>query len=304
MNKQQQLEIAQKLREAVVGSGSALRPSSLPSVQRQEIIIPSSVGGTRVLVYKPDNALFALLPVYVNMHGGGFIFGNAEMDDVWCRVMADRAGCAVVNVDYSLAPEHKFPTAVHECYEVVKWIHEHPEQFSINPEKIAVGGHSAGGNLAAALCLLNRQLGNELSIVYQIIDYAPLDLDTDPSLKPKFEEAIPAEIARKFNSLYLETMEDARNPLASPIFAESLHGLPEALVITAERDSLAPEGDQYAERLKQAGVKVLYKQYKGAAHGFTHFGDLVVAEDAWHLMSDKLREAFATQQHSTAQEFQ
>lgn len=176
MNKQQQLEIAQKLREAVVGSGSALRPSSLPSVQRQEIIIPSSVGGTRVLVYKPDNALSALLPVYVNMHGGGFIFGNAEMDDVWCRVMADRAGCAVINVDYSLAPEHKFPTAVHECYEVVKWIHEHPEQFSINPEKIAVGGHSAGGNLAAALCLLNRQLGNELSIVYQIIDYAPLDL--------------------------------------------------------------------------------------------------------------------------------
>ncbi|WP_028401223.1 alpha/beta hydrolase [Ectobacillus panaciterrae] len=293
MDKQQQLEIAQKLRMNVVGTGSALKPSSLPSVQREERIIPSSFGGTRVLVYKPDNALSAPLPVYVNMHGGGFIFGNADMDDVWCKVIADRASCAVVNVDYRLAPEHKFPIAVHECYEVVKWLHDHPEQFSINPEKIAVGGHSAGGNLAAAVCLLNRQRDNELPIVYQIIDYAPLDLDTDPALKPTFEEAIPVEFARTFNSLYLEAMEDARNPLASPIFAESLHGLPEALVITAERDSLAAEGEKYAERLKQAGLRVMYKQYKGVAHGFTHYGDLVIAEEAWHLMSDKLREAFA-----------
>jgi acetyl esterase len=294
MDKEQQLEIAQKLRERVVGTGSVLRPSSQPSVQKEERIIPSSSGGTRVLVYKPDNALTAPLPVYVNMHGGGFIFGNAEMDDAWCGVIADRAGCVVVNVDYKLAPEHKFPIPVHECYEVVKWVHEHSEQLSINPEKIAVGGHSAGGNLAAAVCLLNQQRGNELPIVYQIIDYAPLDLDTDPALKPKFEEAIPAEFARMFNSLYLETLEDARNPLASPIFAESLHGLPEAFVITAERDSLAAEGEKYAERLKQAAVKVTYKQYKGVPHGFTHFGDLSVAQEAWHLMSDKLKEAFTT----------
>ena len=126
------------------------------------------------------------------MHGGGFIFGIAEMDDSWCRVIADRAGCAVVNVDYSLAPEHKFPSAVHQCYEVVKWLHEHPEQFSINPEKIAVGGHSAGGNLAAAVCLLNQQRRNQLPIVYQIIDYAPLDLHTDPSSKTEFRGSYSA----------------------------------------------------------------------------------------------------------------
>lgn len=176
---------------------------------------------------------------------------------------------------------------------VINSLYQHPEQLSINPEKIAVGGHSAGGNLAAAVCLLNRQRGDELPIVFQIIDYAPLDLDTDPALKPTIEEAIPAEMSRKFNYLFLGTTEEAGNPLASPIFAESLHGLPEALVITAERDSLAAEGENYAERLKQAGVKVLYKQYKGVPHGFTHFGDLAVAEEAWHLMSDKLREAFS-----------
>ncbi|XEC94002.1 alpha/beta hydrolase [Paenibacillus tarimensis] len=288
-------KIARNMRERIDGiSSNALEPSSLPSVQKEERILPTSFGGTRVLIYKPDNAQTAPLPVYINMHGGGFVMGKAEMDDVWCRVIADRAGCVVVNVDYRLAPQHKFPIAVHECYEVVKWVHEHPEQVSINPGKIAIGGHSAGGNLAAAVCLLNLQRGNELPIVYQIIDYAPLDLDTDPALKPSFKEAIPVKMARQFNALYLRQKEDARNPLASPVFAESLQGLPEALVITAELDSLAAEGGEYAEKLKQAGVKVTYRQYKGAAHGFTHFGDPAVAEDAWYLMSDRLREAFAT----------
>ncbi|SFE23473.1 acetyl esterase [Paenibacillus algorifonticola] len=296
MDRKQQLEMAQKLRENVVGTGSALQPSSSFPIQRQEVIVPTTAGDTRVLIYTPESILYGPLPVYINMHGGGFIFGKAEMDDPWCRLIAHRAGCIVVNIDYSLAPEHKFPTAVHECYDVVKWVHEHPEQFSINSAIIAIGGHSAGGNLAAAVCLLNQQRGSELPIVFQIIDYAPLDLVTDPALKPSFEEAIPAEIAKKFNSMYLESSEDARSPLASPIFADSLHALPETLVITAEKDSLAAEGREYAEKLKQNGVKVLHKQYEGATHGFTHYGDLAVAEEVWHLMSDKLREAFSNAQ--------
>ncbi|MED4161802.1 alpha/beta hydrolase [Halalkalibacterium halodurans] len=272
---------------------NALEPSTIPFVQREEKILPTSYGGTRVLIYRPDKTLNSSIPVYVNMHGGGFVMGNAEMDDVWCRVIADRANCVVVNIDYRLAPQHKFPTAVYECYEVVKWLVDHPEQFSITPQKVAIGGHSAGGNLATAVCLLNLERGNELPIIYQIIDYAPLDLHTDPALKPSFKEAIPVKMARLFNASYVETEEDARNPLASPLFAESLQGLPDALVITAERDSLAAEGEQYAERLKQAGVKVTYKDYKGMPHGFTHAGDLAVAEHAWHLMCDKLKEAFS-----------
>jgi len=243
-------------------------------------------------VHIPDREVAHPLPVFVNFHGGGFVMGDPKMDDPWCSVIADRAECIVINVDYVLAPEHKFPAPVYQSYEVVKWISEHAEELHIDAKRIAVGGHSAGGNLAAAICLLNKERGDELNIVYQVLDYAPLDLATDPEQKPQFPEAIPNDISRIFNACYLENPEDARNPLASPVFAPSLTGLPSALVITAERDSLAAETVGYAKQLEEAGVQVTAKQYAGAAHGFTHNGELAVAEDAWHLMSDKLKEAF------------
>lgn len=296
MDTQLQIKIANNIRNNTktdVG-GSALSPRYQPQVKREERAIPTSFGETRVLIYRPKNNESATLPVFVNLHGGGFILGKPEMDDSWCGLITERADCVVVSIDYRLAPENKFPIALNECYEIVEWIHKHPEELSINPLKIAVGGHSAGGNLAASICLLNKQRGNKLPIIYQIIDYAPLDLDTDPALKPHFKEALPINLARTFNALYFENKEHARNPLASPLFAESLDNLPEALIITAELDSLAAEAESYAEKLKQAGVKVTYKQYKGVPHGFTHNGDLIIAEDAWYLMSDKLRGVFSS----------
>lgn len=215
------------------------------------------------------------------------------MDNHWCPVIADRAQCIVVNVEYQLAPEHPFPAALHECYDVLKWLYEHPDELQIDPKAIAIGGHSAGGNLATAACLLNIQKGNKLPIVYQVLDYPPLDLATDPAQKPAFEEAIPVEMARLFNAFYLQG-QDPHNPLVSPIFADrsSLAQMPPALVITAERDSLAQEAEQYAEKLKEAGVDVTYRQFKGVPHAFTHAGDLAIAEEAWHLMSDQLKKAF------------
>ncbi|MGN7412792.1 alpha/beta hydrolase [Paenibacillus sp. SAF-068] len=294
MDHQQQLAMVQRMRQNVVDTSAALQPSSTYAVTVEEVMIPTTKGETRVLVYKPDRDHPAPLPVFFNMHGGGFILGQAEGDDPWCRLIADRADCLVINIDYSLAPENKFPTAVHECYDVVKWIHTNPESFSVNPSLFAIGGHSAGGNLAAAVCLLNQQHGSELPIILQVIDYAVLDVATDPAEKPSFEEAIPADIARTFNAMYLETPEDAHDPLASPVLAKSLQDLPEALIITAEKDSLAQEARTYAARLEVSGVKVTLKEYEGAAHGFTHFGDLEMAEDAWYLMSDKIREAFST----------
>ncbi|WP_458460493.1 alpha/beta hydrolase [Paenibacillus sp.] len=293
MDQQQQLAMVQRMRENVVGTGAALQPSSTYAVTVEEIMIPTTKGDTRVLVYKPDKERTTTLPVFFNMHGGGFIFGQAEMDDPWCRLIADRADCMVINIDYSLAPEHKFPTAVHECYDVVQWVHANPEFFSANPSLFAIGGHSAGGNLAAAVCLLNHQRRGELPIILQVMDYAVLDVATDPAEKPSFDEAIPADIARTFNAMYLETPEDGHDPLASPVLAKSLQGLPEALIITAEKDSLAQEARTYAARLEASGVKVTLKEYEGAAHGFTHFGDLQMAEDAWYRMSDKIREAFS-----------
>ncbi|WDF50974.1 alpha/beta hydrolase [Paenibacillus sp. KACC 21273] len=294
MDKDQQLAMVKKVREASMNnvSGSTLQPSYTPQVKQEQRVIPTTYGDAPVTVHIPDREVAHPLPVFVNFHGGGFVMGDPKMDDPWCSVIADRAECIVINVDYVLAPEHKFPAPVYQSYEVVKWIAEHAEELRIDATRIAVGGHSAGGNLAAAICLLNKERGDELNIVYQVLDYAPLDLATDPEQKPQFPEAIPNDISRIFNACYLENPEDARNPLASPVFAPSLTGLPSALVITAERDSLAAETVGYAKQLEEAGVQVTAKQYAGAAHGFTHNGELAVAEDAWHLMSDKLKEAF------------
>lgn len=298
MDKQQQLAMVKKVREASTNNvnGSTLQPTYTPQVKQESRMIPTSYEDAPVTVHIPDRELAAPLPVFVNFHGGGFVMGNPKMDDPWCSVIADRAECIVVNVEYLLAPEYPFPVPVYQSYEVVKWIAEHATELNIDATRIAVGGHSAGGNLAAAICLLNKERGNELNIVYQVIDYAPLDLDTDPAQKPQFPEAIPNDISRIFNACYLEHPEDGRNPLASPVFAPSLTGLPSALVITAERDSLAAETVGYAKQLEEAGITVTAKQYAGAAHGFTHNGDLAVAEDAWHLMSDKLKEAFTAKQ--------
>lgn len=297
MEKKQQLAMVQKIRQGTMisSNSSALQPSYTPQVEQAQRTIPTSYGDAPVTIHIPEafeKGGATTLPVFVNFHGGGFVMGDPKMDDPWCSVIADRADCIVVNVDYLLAPEHKFPIPVYQSYEVVQWIATHAEELQIDPKRIAVGGHSAGGNLAAAVCLLNQERGHELSIIYQVIDYAPLDLDTDPAQKPQFPEAIPNEVSRIFNACYLENPEDARHPLASPVFAPSLTGLPPALIITAERDSLAAETVGYAKQLEAAGVKVTAKQYAGAAHGFTHHGDLAVAEDAWHLMSEQLKEAF------------
>ncbi|PRO39715.1 alpha/beta hydrolase [Bacillus sp. LLTC93] len=296
MNLEEQIKIAASLRQPTEGSlpgQSELKPAHPPEVNKMEYDIPTCAGETKVWVFKPVNTSKQPLPVFVNLHGGGFILGSAEMDNHWCPVIADRAQCIVVNVEYQLAPENPFPAALHECYDVVKWLYEHPEELQIDPNTLAIGGHSAGGNLATAVCLLNIQKGNKLPIVYQVLDYPPLDLATDPERKPAFEEAIPAEMAKLFNAFYVQE-EDARNPLISPVFADrsSLAQMPPALVITAEKDSLAEEAKQYADMLQEAGVEVTYQQFKGVPHAFTHAGDLDIAEQAWHLMSDQLKKAF------------
>ncbi|PCK22943.1 esterase [Bacillus pumilus] len=296
MNLEEQMKIAASLRQPSEGSlpsQSELKPVHPPEVNKMEYDIPTRAGKTKVWVFRPVKTPKQPLPVFVNLHGGGFILGSAEMDNHWCPVIADRAQCVVVNVEYQLAPENPFPAALHECYDVLKWLYQHPDELQIDPNKLAIGGHSAGGNLATAVCLLNIQKGNKLPIVYQVLDYPPLDLVTDPERKPAFEEAIPADMAKLFNAFYVQE-EDARHPLISPVFTDrsSLAHMPPALVITAEKDSLAEEAKQYADKLKEAGVDVTYQQFKGVPHAFTHAGDLDIAEQAWHLMGDQLKKAF------------
>ena len=270
---------------------SSLKPDKSSEVEREERLIETPLGNTRVITYRPKLQTEEYLPVFVNMHGGGFVMGSADLDDVWCPLIAERARCVVVNIDYRLAPEHKFPTALHECYSIVKWLYENPCVLHIDGKRIAVGGHSAGGNLAAALCILNREQ-NGIPLVKQVLNYPPLDLATDPDLKFKHKKAIPPRLAKLFNESYLTSMKEAENPLVSPIYAENLEDLPPALIITAEYDSLADEANFYASQLMDAGVNVKTKRFLGAAHAFTHSGDLKQAVEAWNLISDELKEAF------------
>lgn len=293
---EQQLNIIRQIREqqfAQVDS-STLTPPGTPAAQRIEIVIPTAYDDARTNIYRPLD-VNEPAPVFINLHGGGFVLGDPEMDDPWCAYVANLSGCIVFNVDYVLAPEHKFPAAVYQCYEVAQWIREHAAEWGGDGSKLAIGGHSAGGNLSAAVCLLNLDKGSELPIAYQILDYPPLDLHTDPAEKPSFAEAIPVDMARMFNEMYFENTSDARNPLASPVFApiSSLQHLPPALVITAGKDSLAAEAEQYAAHLKQAGVAVTQRQYPGEAHGFTHSGTPANAEEAWQLMASELKNIFA-----------
>lgn len=256
---------------------------------------------TRFMVYYPSTEYDDVLPLFVNLHGGGFVLGFAEVDDTYCKLLAEEGHCIVVNMDYVLAPENKFPAAVEECYQLMKWIYNNPGELRSDPQRLAIGGHSAGGNLAASVCLLAKER-NEFTIKCQIIDYAVLDLATSPRAKKPIGSKLLDEerteslvdLAEKYNEWYLRTSEDGLNPLASPLLAKDLTGLPPSLVIAAENDFLQNEDQLYAKRLKEAGVKVQYKLYQGCEHGFTHTGPREAARDAWMLMAAFLRDNFVS----------
>ena len=264
--------------------------ADLPSMTFERVPVPAEAGVRELMLYRPDG-VGGPLPVYVNLHGGGFVLGGWAVDDPYCRLLADTAGCAVVNLDYALAPEQPFPAAIEQTYALVAWLHEHGNELGLDGARIAVGGHSAGGNIAAAVSLLAADQGRPL-LRGQIIDYAPLDLATDPAAKSNPDPAAdPAmtmfavRLARQYNAWYLADPAEARSPLASPLLAPSLVGLPPALVITAEYDTLRAEGDAYARRLCDAGVLTEHVTYPDCQHGFTHVGPAGAALDAWNRMA-------------------
>jgi len=260
-------------------------------VQPRKVVIPTSAGDTPIVIYKPQKNNDAPLPVFVNIHGGGFIQGSTQDDDGWCRTISAAVDCAVVSIGYRLAPEHKFPVALEECYDIVKWVHEQAGNQKFDPERIAVGGSSAGGNLAAALCLLAWER-REFSLVYQVLNYPPLDFSADPELKGRSDTLLTPRAQTFFTACYLRDVHDQRNPLASPLLNDNLAGLPPALIIAAEHDPLCSEDEAYGECLSAAGVDVTVRIFAGCMHAFTHFGPEPAAMEAWGLIHKKLRQVF------------
>ncbi|KQS45463.1 alpha/beta hydrolase [Exiguobacterium sp. Leaf196] len=295
MNRQQMIDLAEQIRSGE--ERPKVTPPQPPQAITSTLQVPTSIGDVRVLLHSPIDAA-DILPGFISFHGGGFITGTPEMDKPWNLFLAETVNCHVFNIEYPLAPEHPFPIPVHVTYEVVQWIFQHADTLHLDAARIAIGGHSAGGNLATAISLWNAEQTHPVPLIAQILDYPPLDLATDPADKPFFEEAIPTEQARQFNAMYIARAEDAYHHLASPLYAAQLEALPRTLILTAEHDSLAQEAQQYANRLQAAGVHVVHQEFAGQPHAFTHHGDANVALQAWQRIADFLRHVFQSAKRS------
>ena len=272
------------------------RLSEKHSVKRnitgKELFLGTDEGKVRVLTYNMENP--EILPLFVNIHGGGFIMGGPEMDDPYMMNVALNANVKILSIDYSLAPEAMFPKGLNECYAVMKYAQNNPGDFGIDAKRIAVGGHSAGGNFSAAICLKNAQT-KELNIKCAILDYPPLDIYTDPYLKPKGKGLVAMlflnpKRCRIFDECYCNNKEERKNPLISPVYAAAgeLKSFPPTLIITAGKDSLCAEAEHFRDKLKEAGVEVTHKRFESSPHGFT-LSQRPDAREGWQMMIDHLK---------------
>ncbi len=263
------------------------------------ILVPGEAGDLVARVYTPVNAVDGPLPVAVYFHGGGFVIADLDTYDASCRALANASGALVVSVAYRQAPENPYPAAANDAYAATQWIIENAGQINGDPERVAVVGESAGGNLATVVCLLARDLGGALPIhqvlVYPVATFAPSG-DQTQSID-QFGDAAPlnAAMLEWFGSYYLtDTAVAGSDPYVSPAIAD-LTGLPPATVILAEIDPLHSQGEIYAQQLTDAGIETTVTTYEGVTHEFFGTGAVVdKAVEAVEEAAGRLREAFGT----------
>jgi acetyl esterase/lipase len=251
-------------------------------------------GQIPIRIYTPEAR--TPMGVLIYFHGGGFVLGTLEIYDFLCRSLAAAAGCLLVAVDYRLAPEHKFPAAPEDCYAATRWVAENARALGGDPAQIAVGGDSAGANLATVVALMARDRGGP-RLCFQLLFYPAISSANDTPSQREF--AADGYILSRadmewFWGHYLNSADDARNPYACPNLARNLAGLPPALVQIASHDPLRDEGEAYAKQLRRAGVKVTCTRYEGVTHGFVSFADqLDKGKQGIREAAAALRAAFA-----------
>jgi len=253
-------------------------------------------GEIPVRVYFPQEAQ-TNYPALVYYHGGGWVVGNIDSHDNICRALTNLANCVTISVDYRLAPEHKFPAAVYDCYAAVQYVFDHAEEFQVDPARIAVGGDSAGGNLAAVISNLAKDKQNP-AICFQLLLYPATNIWGEPT-PSMVENAEGYFLTKGTMEWFLDCYsngeeEDKGNPLLAPILYNNFSGLPPALVITAEYDPLRDEGELYAKKLEEAGVKVELVRYDGTIHGFMSMASVIsLGKSALEKSGLALREVFS-----------
>ncbi len=230
--------------------------------------IPGPDREIRVRVYYPSgNKPF---PVLMYFHGGGWVLDSLDTHDHVCRALCGGAGCIVVSVDYRLAPENKFPAAVSDCYQATRWVSENSDALEVDPSKIALGGDSAGANLAIAVSTTARDIGKP-RISFQLLVCPVTDLSSfDRDSYKRYADGYFLTLGQMkwFKELYLESPDDVYDPKVSPLLARDLGGLPASLIITSEFDPLRDEGEKYAQRPQSQGIPVQCSRYNGMIHDF------------------------------------
>ncbi|HXZ92258.1 MAG TPA: alpha/beta hydrolase [Burkholderiales bacterium] len=261
---------------------AAVSPAAPEVAEAKLLLAPGPGGPIPLRAYRPfGSRAEEVLPALVYFHGGGWTIGDLDTHDVVCRQLANGARCAVFSVDYRMGPESPFPAAVDDCVAATQWVAAEAGALRVDAARIAVGGDSAGGNLATVVALLARDKGAP-PLCFQLLVYPATDQRMSfPSIERNGEGYLLTKTSMLyFRSQYLPRREDWTDWRASPLLAPSLAGLPPALVITAGFDPLVDEGKAYAERLAREGVQVAQRDFSDMVHGFLLMGGVLDAANA------------------------
>ena len=284
-------------REAFVGLLQLAGPKDVPIGRIENLAAPGPHGEIPVRLYSPVAAGSEALPVLVYFHGGGFVIGDLDTHDGLCRMFANEADCRVIAVHYRLAPEAKFPAAVDDAFAALKWVETSASRLGIDANRIAVGGDSAGGALAAIVAQMAKANGTP-SLSFQLLLFPVTQIGGDTSSLREF--AVGYFLEKRtldwFFAHYLSADADRQDPKVSPLRAKDFANLPPAYFVLGGYDPLHDEGAQYAEKLRTAGVPVTVADYGDMVHCFVYLQTILPqAREAMEAASRALRNAFARQ---------
>jgi acetyl esterase/lipase len=269
-----------------------------PGVRVSNLTVPGAEGPIQARAYRPEGQ-DPKAPLMVFAHFGGGVIGDLDTCDVFCGVLARIARCAVLSVEYRLAPEHRFPAGLEDVLAAYRWAREHAADFGAPPEAVAIGGDSMGGNFAAILAQEMKRTG-ESQPWLQLLVYPCVDVASETASMTTYADAYPLSrpVMDWFMAHYMGPGADPADPRLSPIKSSDLSGLAPAVVVTAGFDPLVDQGEAYAVALKAAGVPVVYRCYDRLAHGFTAFtGAVPCADVACREIAGLVREGFEGRIH-------
>jgi acetyl esterase len=266
-------------RDAFNAGRAVLAPPPEDVAEVRDGTVPGPLGPIPVRLYRPlGTAESDVLPVLVYFHGGGWVVGDLNSHDVPCRRYANAVRCRVISVDYRMAPEHVFPAAVTDCAAVTQWAFDNAASLGVDPSKIAVGGDSAGGNLAAVMALMARD-GALPKLAFQLLIYPATDMTMTSVSSNTIGPGVPLTSATMKWFIEHYVKGDRTDWRASPLRVASVAGTAPALVLTCTHDPLRDEGIAYAKRLELEGVRVIHLHYGDQIHGFVGMGRMIRAAD-------------------------